>query len=60
MDAKEGKVKAAVEEIATYNMLLTEAIYELLADKGILSKEEVVERIQKLKEETTINFRRVQ
>ena len=35
-------------------------IYELLADKGILSKEEVVERIQKLKEETTINFRRVQ
>ncbi|PYU21891.1 MAG: hypothetical protein DMG32_19490 [Acidobacteria bacterium] len=60
MDAKEGKVKASVEEIATYNMLLTEAIYELLADKGILSKEEVVERIQKLKEETTINFRRVQ
>jgi len=34
VDAKEGKVKASVEEIATYNMLLTEAIYELLADKG--------------------------
>jgi hypothetical protein len=41
-------------------MLLTEAIYELLADKGILSKEEVVERVGKLKAETTVNFRRVQ
>jgi hypothetical protein len=57
---KEGKVTASFEEIATYNMLLTEAIYELLADKGILSKEEVVERVQKLKAETTVNFRRVQ
>jgi hypothetical protein len=43
---KEGKVTASVEELAHYNMLLTEAIYELLADKGILSKEEVLERIQ--------------
>ena len=60
MDTKEGKVTASVEEIATYNMLLTEAIYELLADKGILSKEEVVGRVQKLKAETTVNFRRVQ
>lgn len=60
MDAKEGKVTASVEEIAQYNMILTEAIYELLADKGILSKEEVVERVRKLKSETTVNFRRVQ
>jgi hypothetical protein len=60
VDTKEGKVTASFEEIATYNMLLTEAIYELLADKGILSKEEVVERVQKLKAETTVNFRRVQ
>lgn len=43
VEAKEGKVTASVEEIATYNMLLTEAIYELLADKGIVSKEEVTE-----------------
>ena len=26
---------ASIEEITTYNMLLTEAIYEVLADKGI-------------------------
>jgi hypothetical protein len=60
VDTKEGKVTASVEEIATYNMILTEAIYELLADKGIVSKEEVMERVQKLKAETTLNFRRVQ
>jgi hypothetical protein len=60
MDTKEGKVTASVEEIATYNMLLTEAIYELLADKGIISKEDVMERVRKLKSETTVNFRRVQ
>jgi hypothetical protein len=60
VDTNEGKVTASVEEIATYNMLLTEAIYELLADKGIISKEEVMERVRKLKAETTINFRRVQ
>lgn len=60
MDTKEGKVTASIEELATYNMLLTEAIYELLADKGIFSKEEVMERVRKLKTETTVNFRRVQ
>jgi hypothetical protein len=60
VDTKEGKVTASVEEIATYNMLLTEAIYELLADKGIVSKEEVMERVRTLKAETTLNFRRVQ
>ena len=34
MESKDGKVKASIEEVATYNMLLTEAIFELLADKG--------------------------
>lgn len=60
MDTKEGKVTTSVEEIATYNMLLTEAIYELLADKEIISKEDVMERVRKLKAETTVSFRRVQ
>lgn len=32
---------------------------ELVADKGIVSKEEVLERLLKLKAETTVNFRRV-
>lgn len=60
LETKEGKVTASVEEIAQYNMLLTEAFYELLADKGIIPKEEVVERVRKLKAETTVDLRRVQ
>jgi hypothetical protein len=51
MESNDGTVKASIPEIATYNMLLTEAIYELLADEGIVTREEVMERVHKLKEE---------
>ncbi len=57
---KSGEVTATLQEIAYYNMFLTEAIFELLADKGILTGEEVKERIQKLKRETHINLSRLQ
>jgi hypothetical protein len=60
VDFKEGSVTASIEEIAHYNMLLTEAIFELLAEKGILTGVEVKERIQRLKAETKVNFRRPQ
>ena len=35
-------------------MFLVEAIFELLAEKGILTGEEVKERVEKLKSETTL------
>jgi len=53
-------VTAAPQELALYNMFLTEAIFELLAEKGILTGEQVKERIKKLKSETTLHFRWVQ
>jgi len=59
-DDKLGQVNATIQEVAHYNMLVTEAIYELLVDRGILSKEEVVERVRKLREETKLKFRFVQ
>ena len=34
------------------------AIFELLAEKGILTKDEVTDRIKKLKTETKVNLRR--
>lgn len=55
---KTGEVTTSIEELALYNMLLTEVIYELLAEKGILTKGEVTERIKKLKSETKVNLRR--
>jgi hypothetical protein len=60
VDFRDGGVTASIEEIAHYNMLLTEAIFELLAEKDILTGAEVKERIQKLKAETTLTFRRLQ
>ncbi len=41
-------------------MLLTEAIFELLAEKGVLDGEEVKQRIEKLKKETKISLQRLQ
>ena len=60
MISKGGKVTASVKELAQYSILMTEAIFELLAEKGLLTGEEVKERIKKLKAETTINFRWLQ
>ncbi len=59
-DDKTGKVTATTQEIAYYNMFLTEAIFELLAEKGILTGEEVLERVKKLKSETPVRFRWLQ
>ena len=57
---KTGKVTATVQEIAYSNMFLVEAIFELLAEKGILTGEEVLERIKKLKSEARLQFRWMQ
>jgi len=59
-DPETGRVTATIEELAHYNMFLVEAIFELLAEKGILSGEEVKERVKKLRDETKINLRRPQ
>ena len=59
-DNKSGKVTASVEEVARYNMVLTEAIFEILAEKGILTGVEVKERAQKLAAETQLQFRWLQ
>ncbi len=59
-DEKAGKVTATISEIAYYNMFLTEAIFELLAEKGVLTGEEVLERVKKLKSETPLQFRWLQ
>jgi len=60
VDLKRGQVAATLEEIALYNMLLTEAIFDLLAEKGVLTREEVKARIEKLKNETKVNLTPIQ
>jgi hypothetical protein len=36
-----GEVTASIEEIAIYNMLLSGALYELLADKEVVTRAEI-------------------
>jgi hypothetical protein len=57
---KVGNVNASVEAVAHYNLLLTQAIFEALEEKGLLTKAEVSERLQKLKAETKLNFQPLQ
>jgi hypothetical protein len=47
-------------EITLYNMFLTEAIFELLAERGIVTGEEVMERAAKLKDEAPTQLRWLQ
>ena len=59
--ASEGpKAKASVETMAYYNMILTEAIFQLLEEKGLLTRAEVKDRIEKLKTETKLSFQMIQ
>lgn len=59
-DEEMGKLTATTQQIAYYNMCLTEAIFELLAERGILTGSEVIERIKKLKSETEFQSIRLQ
>jgi len=59
-DDKTGTVTTTIQEVAYYNIFLTEAILELLAEKGILTGEEVLERVKKLKSESPVQFRWMQ
>lgn len=59
-DKKTGTVTATIQEITYYNMFLTEALFELLAERGVLTGEEVLKRVKKLKSETPLQFRWLQ
>ena len=60
MDQNDKKVEPpnSIEEVAIRGMALTEALYEILADKGVLTGERVIERIKKLKSEIKVNLSR--
>ena len=53
-DPKTGRYTASFEEMALYNMVLVEALSELLLEKGILERGEILERVEKLKKEISI------
>jgi len=50
------RTTVSFEELAYSNMIVVEALVELLTEKGLLSRLEIEERVKKLKRETTVNF----
>lgn len=53
---KAGQVTASFEQIAYSNMLVVQALVELLVEKGALTNQELLDRIQKLKHQTRVNL----
>ena len=47
-----GELTASIAETAIYTMLLAQALFEILEEKGLLTCEEVTERMNKLENET--------
>lgn len=59
MASESDRQRARFEELAYSNMLQVQALVELLAEKGVLSQHEVLERVKRLQNETA-EKRRVQ
>lgn len=59
-DPKTGKVTVSFEELAYTNMIVVEALVEMLTEKGLLDRLEMQERVKKLRQETKVNFRPIQ
>lgn len=53
-----GKLTASVAETAIYTMLLSQAIFEILEEKGLVTRAEVTERMNKLEKEAASKMRR--
>jgi hypothetical protein len=51
-NSKSGRVTASLEEVALSSMVLAEALIQLLVEKGVLNRDEVMERVKKVKSET--------
>ena len=53
-----GEVTASIGETAIYTMLLSQAIFEILEQKGLVTRAEVTERMNKLESEAASKMRR--
>jgi len=52
--AERNRQTVSFEELAYSNMLTLNALVELLAEKGVLSKREVLEKVKQLQSQTQV------
>lgn len=57
-DPKSGRMTLSFEELAYSNMLVVEALIQLLVEKGVITRSEMETRVVRLKSETKVNFTR--
>lgn len=53
-DPKTGRVTASFEELVYSNSVMLEAVVEVLMEKGMISREEVLEKVNLLKAQTAL------
>jgi hypothetical protein len=56
--SKPSRPTVSFEELAYSNMLIVQALVELLADKGLVGNAEVMARVKRLRQETKVSFPR--
>jgi hypothetical protein len=56
---KEGQAPNSIEEISIRGKAISEALFEVLANKGVLTGVEIIERIKELKSEIKVNLHRL-
>jgi hypothetical protein len=54
MDSTPNRQTVSFDELAYSNMLTLNALVELLAEKGLVSKQEVLERVKRLEAQTHV------
>lgn len=54
MDSTPNRQTVSFEELAYSNMLTLNALVELLAEKGLITKQEVLERVKQLQAQTQL------
>jgi hypothetical protein len=59
-DERSERLVEALQRSLLCNILLVDAMFELLAEKEILSGTEIIERIKRLKVEASLQVERVQ
>ena len=59
-DERSERLVEALQRSLLCNILLVDAMFELLAEKEILSGTEIIERIKRLKVEASLQVQRVQ
>ena len=54
MDSTPNRQTVSFEELAYSNMLTLNALIELLAEKGLIGKKEILERVKQLQAQTQV------